>query len=381
MANIKLGKRLFFCIIVFLIVLSPILVSAETAAERYERLQDELQDTRTQISQQKNDISATQSLMTSYEKEKEIIDEMVALNKEEIDRISAELEQLQAEIAVSRQFIYENDQLLQDRLIAIFNMNNSSALSQLLNIDSFSEVFIVTDAMRRISQNDSELLEQLSSEKLVMEEEQFAIDSLLANMTSYHAELVYLQDGLVENIMALDDTLSREEAELRAQQEIEGDQFDAAAAAYNEMQNIGSNVGGSSNGDGSDFVGGSFTWPVPGYYGVSCEFGQPDPNGTPHRGMDVPAPQGTSIRAVGSGTVIVAASSGSYGNYIVIDHGNGVKTLYAHCHTLDIGVGSYVSTGQHIATVGTTGFSTGNHLHLEVQNNGSLENPRNWLSG
>ena len=102
--------------------------------------------------------------------------------------------------------------------------------------------------------------------------------------------------------------------------------------------------------------------------------------GSTHTGLDVAAPHGTTIVAAASGTVTVSVDSGTgYGKYIVISHGNGVQTLYAHCSKLIAKVGEQVAQGQKIAEVGSTGNSTGNHLHLEIRVNGKTLNPQNYL--
>lgn len=98
-----------------------------------------------------------------------------------------------------------------------------------------------------------------------------------------------------------------------------------------------------------------------------------------HTGLDIAAPKGTPIGAAASGTVTFAGTKGSYGNMIVITHSSGVQTYYAHCNTLNAKVGDYVTQGQTIATVGSTGNSTGNHLHLEIRVNGVAYNPSNYV--
>lgn len=98
-----------------------------------------------------------------------------------------------------------------------------------------------------------------------------------------------------------------------------------------------------------------------------------------HTGLDIAASTGTSIAAAASGTVTFSGRKGSYGNMIVITHGNGVQTYYAHCTTLYVSAGTQVSQGQTIATVGSTGNSTGPHLHLEVRVNGIAYNPQNYV--
>lgn len=103
--------------------------------------------------------------------------------------------------------------------------------------------------------------------------------------------------------------------------------------------------------------------------------------GTSHKGIDIGAPKGTPIKAAAAGTVTLAqyGYGGGYGNHVIISHGNGVQTLYGHCTSLNVKVGQKVSQGQVIATVGSTGNSTGNHLHLEIRVNGVAQNPQNYL--
>ena len=98
-----------------------------------------------------------------------------------------------------------------------------------------------------------------------------------------------------------------------------------------------------------------------------------------HTGLDIAAPKGTSIKAAASGTVTFAGTKGSYGKMVIISHAEGVETYYAHCSKLNVSVGDKVSQGQVIAEVGSTGNSTGNHLHLEVRKNGTILNPQYYV--
>lgn len=127
---------------------------------------------------------------------------------------------------------------------------------------------------------------------------------------------------------------------------------------------------------------GKFMWPLPSSYrNISSPFGlRTDPiTGQPgklHGGIDLPAPKNTTIYAAESGTVVTATSHSSYGNYVVVKHSNNTYTLYAHCNSLNVSVGQTVSKGQTIAFVGTTGNSTGNHLHFEVRTGGNSSSNR-----
>ena len=99
-----------------------------------------------------------------------------------------------------------------------------------------------------------------------------------------------------------------------------------------------------------------------------------------HSGVDIGAPRGTPIKAAASGTVVYSGNAGDgYGNYVIIAHANGVRTVYAHCSQLLVSRGQSVSQGSVIAKVGSTGRSTGNHLHFEVRKNGVTYNPQNYV--
>ena len=147
----------------------------------------------------------------------------------------------------------------------------------------------------------------------------------------------------------------------------------AASSDSNNLVNSNSSSTVISNG----------SWPVPGYSRVSSPFGY---RIHPvlgikklHTGIDIPAPTGTPTVAVSSGTVIYSGVQGSYGNTVMIQHDNGLVSLYAHNSSLVVNVGDKVKKGQVVAKIGSTGRSTGPHLHFEIRVNGTAQNPLNYL--
>ncbi len=145
---------------------------------------------------------------------------------------------------------------------------------------------------------------------------------------------------------------------------------------------------------------GELAWPCPNYTRISSYFGgRASPGGgvgsRNHKGMDLAAPHGSSIVAAESGTVILVSNTcthdypktvatkcgcgGGYGNYVMISHGNGLVSLYGHCSSISVSKGQTVTRGQHIANVGTTGYSTGNHLHFGLLLNGSYIDPEPYI--
>ena len=134
---------------------------------------------------------------------------------------------------------------------------------------------------------------------------------------------------------------------------------------------------------GRKYDGGMFTWPAPSYTRISDEYGnRMHPTlGIQkfHNGIDMAAPGGSAILAAYDGKVVAADYNGSMGNYIMIDHGDSLYTIYMHASALYVSKGAEVSKGDKIAAVGSTGRSTGNHLHFSVRLNGNYVNPRNYL--
>ena len=153
------------------------------------------------------------------------------------------------------------------------------------------------------------------------------------------------------------------------------------SSTSNTSSNTGSNTTDTSNSENSGssgtVSGGGFTWPLPGHTTISSGYGY---RGSEfHKGIDIPASAGTTIVAAGSGTVEWANYSTTAGNWIGINHGNGVYSVYMHMSALLVSAGTKVSAGQSIGLVGNTGASQGNHLHFAVRKNGAYVNPWDYL--
>lgn len=376
------GAALLFAVMLLFTALIPQTVYAETAAERYKRLQQELAAINQQIDNYQDDKSKALELKRALEEQKALLDEMIAMKQQEIAETEALLEQKEKELAEKRAVIYENEQLFRQRLVAIYKQNDSSFLAQLLSVESFTELLVVLDMLKRVSVHDTQLISMLNTEREQLEVQQAEVDALLLELQAAYDELAENARILAENIAAQDKRISDADAQIAAQKAAYNETYADLAAAQKEMNSIGSGLGGSKTNDGSQYVGGQLGWPVPGFYEISCHFGSPDPNGAPHKGMDIRGNgiNGATIVAAGNGTVIAAGAAGnSYGNYVVIDHGAGIKTLYAHCSSVWVSAGTVVQKGTGIAAVGATGFVTGYHLHFEVLLNNSPQNPLSYL--
>lgn len=184
-------------------------------------------------------------------------------------------------------------------------------------------------------------------------------------------------------ISAKSDTLSSQKSELNAKKNSIAASNEKISGEISELQDEADELANTGNGSGGgSYSGGALAWPCPSCSNISCGFGWrncPFHGWECHTGIDISASYGASITAAASGTVTIASYYGSFGNAVKISHGGGICTLYGHCSRLLVSSGQHVKKGQVIAKVGSTGNSTGPHLHFSVIKNGSYVDPMNYL--
>lgn len=297
------------------------------------------------------------------------------------------------------------------RLRTMYKNGSIGFLDVLLGSGSLSEFISNIDMVQRVHSSDKEVLSDLKERYQAVNEKKKKLESLQAQLETQKSEESEKQAALAADkqevskkkasVAAKNEKHEDNIQDLNAeadhiasiiQQDIERAQREAAAKKEKDKSSGssgGSSGGGSSSGDsssGSSSGNGKFSWPVPGHTRVSSNYGWrncPFHGREKHSGIDIPAPYGTSVKAAASGTVIYSGYLGSYGNAIIIRHGNGLYTLYGHNSRLVARSGAKVSKGQTVAKVGSTGSSTGNHCHFEVRKGGSGYgndvNPWNYL--
>ncbi|MBR2787114.1 MAG: peptidoglycan DD-metalloendopeptidase family protein [Clostridia bacterium] len=254
------------------------------------------------------------------------------------------------------------------------------------------------DLVKQIADYDNKLILEVEELKTSLEKEKAEVETAKQEKETKSKELQSLKAEKEEKAASLTEEQKELEAQLseyKAQAE-QYAQLERQAIAREEAErkkassgtNSNSSSGSSSSSGNTDtgasaYTGGKLGWPCPSSstvtspYGYRILFGVSDF----HTGIDIGSPMGNDIVAAESGTVILASYgwNGGYGNYIIINHGNGITTRYAHASQLYVSVGQTVTKGQTIAAIGTTGNSTGPHLHFEVRENGSHTNPFNYL--
>lgn len=334
------------------------------------------------INELKKKQKKAQETKSSLEKEqKKLVNEQASEKNaynELLDQISGAEENLrQTEHALAEAIAYYNAQreLVKTRLKVMYENSSTSMLDTLLESKSIIEFYERMQYMSIIAQKDKEMIENLNQAKLDVEYkkrlQQQAKDFLEQKAGEKQERLTQLsvsRASVEKEIQRSKNELSKLEKEI-----------DAQIAESKRLTNVIKTLTSKKK-----YAGGSMVWPCPNSYEITSPYGmRKHPilrKYKMHTGVDIGASHGSSIVAANSGTVIMAQydKSGGYGNMIVIDHGGGITTLYAHASKLLAKVGTEVKTGDVIAKVGSTGLSTGNHLHFEVRDNGELKNP---LSG
>lgn len=285
---------------------------------------------------------------------------------------------------------------LEERLVALYKTRNITALEVLLQAESLGSLVDQLTYRNQIGAEDKRILLDVARTKTTaraaklrtasleaeVAEETEILASQVAEQRAASAALVAEQSRLGTARASKQSVLASVEQDVAAdQKELEATEAESAALAAQIASAQGASPSEGSSGTGSGSSGGSpapsssgFIWPVSGT--LTSGFG---PRwGGMHEGIDISAPNGTPVRAAAAGRVIIAGWSGGYGNLIVIDHGNGIATAYAHLSAI-YASGGNVSQGQNVGAVGSTGHSTGNHLHFEVRVNGSPVNPLGYL--
>lgn len=324
----------------------------------------------------------------------------ISRKEEQIEEAKAELET--AKVTENRQ--YEDMKL---RIQYMYENGQTGLLESMIQSESIAELLNRAEYASQITSYDRKMLEEyrktrqevaLKEEALKTEHQelltlqdstkakQSSVKTLMASkeaeLASYETKIASAQgeiDQYNADIKAQEEHMARVEAEIRRKEE-EARKAEEARRAEEAKKNQSSAGGDSTVKKGNT----NFIWPCPASGRISSAFGDrsspTEGASTNHKGIDIPAPSGSSIVAAADGKVVISTYSYSAGNYIMIDHGGGLTTVYMHCSQLLVKEGETVKQGQTIAKVGSTGYSTGPHLHFGVRFGGSYVNPSGYVS-
>ena len=365
--------------------------------------QEQIEEAEKAKSKIKSNITNIQAMVSALEKEKGDLEAYVTKLDEDLTDVQEKIAELKDLISEKETEIEETEEELEEaeeiqatqyenmkkRIKFIYEKGDTFYLELVMSSASFGEMLNKATYVEKISEYDATKLEeykqpceyiqackeQLDAEKELLDEAKAQVEEEEANLET----LISAKEGEI-NIKTAD--INNKEAAIKEYEEDLAAQtatiqaLEAAVAAERAQL--------AEAGEAIVYDGGMFKWPAPSYTRISDDYG----NRTHpilgvqqfHNGVDMAAPGGSPILAAYDGKVVAAAYNASMGNYIMINHGGGLYTIYMHASALYVSTGETVTRGQKIAAVGTTGRSTGNHLHFSVRKDGAYVSPWNYLS-
>lgn len=362
-------KQILCLALALLMLLSlgaPILFAyAETPAERLERLKQELEDLKAETERVENNKEKAEQTRQYYQAQANNLKAQIAALKEDIAAQIESINAKNAEVAEKAASVLYQKGMFEQRLRGMYELSRQSNLAILFGIDDLSQMLRFSENLQQITERDTELVRQLRAEQALLEEQRAELESQLEALSVREQELTDTAVAYSNAIQQANAAISAAEADLAAKEEQEKDLREQYEQAQKEWA-------AWACAEQVDFeFDGEFGWPIPGFYNLSSDFGTVRVIygvRDVHRGMDIPAPAGTRIFAAADG-IVNTNNHWSYGISVKLSHGNGVATIYGHMSQRAVNNGDYVTKGQLIGYVGSTGNSTGNHLHFEVNVN------------
>ena len=419
MKRLKKNLRSAFCAILAAAALAASLSAYAVSQSEIDDLQKKLDALEQQAQEQQDVINDLTSQKARFVTRKIALDGKIEINRQMIELIGEQVRiydeiiaEKQAELDKALEKETAQTELLRSRIRAMEENSSYSYASFIFDSSSVTELLSrigdVNDIMHYDKTLEEEYMaarEDVESIKKSYEEARHEQELLQKELDTKQSELdaqVEAAYTMIADIETLSDDAQAEydaiaEAEAEAEETLQDAIRKRAAEEAKRNQNNNSNnnsgnTGGSTGGNTGGSTGGNpatslsdLQWPVPSCTLITSRFGYrvaPTTGAsTYHGGLDIGAGMGASIVAAGAGDVIYAGANGGYGNCVMVDHGNGIVTVYAHMSSIGVSYGQYVTAGQYVGAVGSTGVSTGPHCHFEIRINGAQTDPAAYFSG
>lgn len=377
--------RKILCIVLAFVICS-FTIFPSVNAEETKDLQTQQKELQEQINEATGQLEEVQDELSENLQQVQKLDEKIESSQAELDELNVKIAKLQTSIdkveeklKVAEERYNRQQKILDERLVAMYETSDTQYLDVILSSrsvsDFLSNYFLITE----LATYDTELLEDMKAQKDEIELEKKKLDNnkeqlaVIKQNQTKTARVIENTKTVRENFIA---KLSDKEKDIQTKI----DEYNAQYAAINsEILSL------VLEGIDTEYIGGELAWPIPGYTRVTSKYGMRTHPITGvyklHTGVDVSAPMGANFVAANDGIVVKAGYNGAYGNMVIIDHGGGVSTLYAHGSEIMVQVGQTVKRGETVVLkVGSTGYSTGAHAHFEVRLNGVATDPMPYIT-
>ena len=398
MKHTKRAGRVFQVLAALLLAVCVLCVDLSPALAVTQADIDKLKNNASDLSQQKKElqskISALSDDIANNMKKKELLDSEISVLSSEISNVESQIStyaelitQTEAELLDAQEREAAQYELFCKRVRAMEERGTISYWSVLFKADSFTDLLSRLDFINEIMDSDQKVIQDLQDLQAEIEEKKESLETQKAESEAAKAELVSKKSELNKQREAANALVAQLRASKSEYQEDMDDLSAEAEAVQAQILKLSKELAAqqAAQGKPSNAALGGYIWPVSSRRITSTFGGRASPGGigsTNHKGIDIGrAGYTTEIHAAKAGTVIVSQYSRSYGNYVVVSHGSGNTTLYAHMSSRKVSVGQYVNQGDVLGITGSTGNSTGPHLHFEITENGTRINPLKYLTG
>ena len=341
-------------------------------------LQNQLDEANGQLEDVQSNLSENLQQVEKLDSRIETAEKELAEQESKIAELKESISQLETELNTITEKYDKQVELFKQRMVAIYIAGDTQYLDVLLNSSSLSDFISSYYIISQLTQIDEELINNLETKKKSMdlsmqklENEKKELATIVENQTRTTRTLQNTKK-MRENFIA---KLSDEEKNLQEKIDEINQQYDIVNQQILAL---------AQQGIDTAYIGGELEWPVPGYTRITSKFAMRVHPITGqyklHTGVDIGAPTGANFVAANDGIVVKAELNAAYGNMVIIDHGGGISTLYAHGSAILVEVGQSVKRGDSILKVGSTGYSTGPHAHFEVRINGIATDPLPYIT-
>lgn len=421
------------------VLASSLEAARSEAVQKKNSIRSNMAGTQSMISQTRGQVATVQAEIRALDAQITQVNIKIDQLNGEMQKLQAEIAQTKAELETAKAELLEKKDLYAKRLRAMYIANDRGYLDILLDSTDATSIIGNARMIRSIATSDRELIDEINAKVKEIEEKQALLaeqekqlaqkqaqariersnleaanaqktgymNSLMSNLSAYEAQydaMLRESDAIESQIANLDLSIQKakeeesariakqraaaeearreKEAAVRKASRSTGRAVSTRSASVNSAPAVSNDVVSYGEKATPEAKTGEFYWPVPGHHRITSPFGyriHPILKYRKlHTGVDIGAPNGTPVVSAGSGTVIASRFMSGYGNCIMIDHG-GKVTVYGHLSSRAVSPGQSVSAGETIGYVGSTGMSTGAHLHFEVRVNGAVQNPLNYL--